>query len=136
MRKIFADTSYLVATINSKDSLHRQALQISQTLRDALLITTELNLAELLNYFCRHGFFWRRRVVESVENIEINPNVFIVTLSQMSFAAGLRLYKQRSDKSYSFTDCVAMEFMKRENISEILTADHHFEQEGFTALLR
>ena len=44
-------------------------------------------------------------------------------------------HKSRPDKAYSLTDCISMETMRHEGISEILTHDAHFTQEGFTILL-
>ena len=49
---------------------------------------------------------------------------------------GLNLYKKRSDKEYSLQDCISMVVMRKESITEILTSDHHFEQEGFTILMK
>ena len=34
------------------------------------------------------------------------------------------------------TDCISFVLMSEEGIAEALTGDHHFEQAGFTALLR
>jgi predicted nucleic acid-binding protein len=56
--------------------------------------------------------------------------------SRESFLAGLRLYEQRYDKGYSFVDCISMTTMRRHGISEILTTDHHFTQEGSRWFLR
>ena len=42
----------------------------------------------------------------------------------------------RPDKGYSLTDCISMQTMRREGLTEILTNDRHFEQEGFRALFR
>jgi len=41
---------------------------------------------------------------------------------------GHEYYRRRPDRSYSLTDCIA--------ITDVLTNDRHFEQEGFRALLR
>jgi predicted nucleic acid-binding protein len=37
---------------------------------------------------------------------------------------------------YSLTDCISMQTMRREALTEVLTNDRHFEQEGFRALFR
>ena len=50
--------------------------------------------------------------------------------------AGLELYRARPDKHYSLTDCISMQTMRKEGITEALTNDPHFEQEGFLALFR
>ena len=42
----------------------------------------------------------------------------------------------RAAKGYSLTDCGSMLLMRERRLSEALTTDRHFEQEGFVALLR
>jgi uncharacterized protein len=56
--------------------------------------------------------------------------------SRESFLAGIELYRSRPDKGYSLTDCISMITMRREGLTEALTNDRHFEQEGFRALFR
>jgi predicted nucleic acid-binding protein len=65
-----------------------------------------------------------------------NPAIRVVEQSRDSFLAGLDLYQSRPDKGYSLTDCISMQTMRRGRITEALTNDHHFEQEGFRALFR
>ena len=50
------------------------------------------------------------------------------------FLKGLTLYEARPDKEYSLTDCISMQTMRREGLTEVLTNDHHFTQEGFHIL--
>jgi uncharacterized protein len=65
-----------------------------------------------------------------------NKTVRIIPQSAASFEAGFSLYRVRLDKGYSLTDCISMCTMKNGGITEVLTNDVHFEQEGFRALLR
>ena len=51
------------------------------------------------------------------------------------FERGVALYRQRTDKAWSLTDCISFVVMSDEGITEALTGDHHFEQAGFVALL-
>ena len=55
--------------------------------------------------------------------------------SDTLFARGFNLYRQRSDKAWSLTDCISFVVMADEGLNEALTGDRHFEQAGFTALL-
>ncbi len=48
---------------------------------------------------------------------------------------GIALYLGRPDKDWSLTDCISFVVMEREGLREALTADRHFIQAGFTALL-
>jgi uncharacterized protein len=75
-------------------------------------------------------------VAASVRDILSSPAIRVVPQSRSSFLAGLDLYAQRPDKRYSLTDCISMQTMRRERLSEALTNDRHFEQEGFRALFR
>jgi predicted nucleic acid-binding protein len=59
----------------------------------------------------------------------------VIEHSHETFLAGLELYEARPDKGYSLTDCISMNLMRERGINEVLTHDHHFEQEGFTILL-
>ena len=45
------------------------------------------------------------------------------------------LYRHRKDKDWSLTDCISFAAMTDEGLTEALTADRHFEQAGFVALL-
>ena len=54
--------------------------------------------------------------------------------SRDSLLDALTLYESRPDKEYSLTDCIAMQTMRREGLTEILTNNHHFTQEGFHIL--
>jgi predicted nucleic acid-binding protein len=56
--------------------------------------------------------------------------------SEQFQAEAFDFYQRRLDKGYSLTDCASMQIMRQLEISEILTFDKHFQQEGFSALLR
>lgn len=88
----------------------------------------------MLNFFAEHGNEARRRAVAVVEQLLTSPSVEVVPQTHDNFLAGLTFYKARADKGYSLTDCVSMITMRDGNITEALTHDRHFEQEGFTVL--
>jgi hypothetical protein len=48
----------------------------------------------------------------------------------------LVLFSERPGKGYSLADRFSMQIMRREGLTDILTSDKHFEQEGFRPLLR
>ena len=52
------------------------------------------------------------------------------------YSAGLNLFRRRRDKYWQLTDCISFSAMKEHRLREALTGDLHFEQAGFTALLR
>jgi len=46
------------------------------------------------------------------------------------------LFANRNDKDWGLTDCVSFVVMQDQEISMALTADRHFVQAGFEALLK
>jgi uncharacterized protein len=135
MRRVFADTMYWIALASLHDQWHAAAIRVSRTLRGTLIITTEEVLSEFLAHFCEHGPVIRRGSVRYVEGIQADPTILVQQQSHQTFVAGLALYEARPDKGYSLVDCISMETMRREGMTEVLTHDSHFSQEGFTILL-
>ena len=139
MRRIFVDTAHLLAILWPGDNLHALAVRVASDLaRDTRVqfVTTHLVLAELLAAMAGGGPHVRLRVAEYVESLIVQKNVTIVDLTPTLFERGLDLYQRRSDKSYSLTDCVSMVVCRDLGITDVLTSDHDFEQEGFNIMLR
>jgi predicted nucleic acid-binding protein len=135
MRRLFADTLYWVAITHRKDQWHQAAVKISRTLAGCHLVTTDEILTEVLAAFCEAGPILRQRAAMLVRNLHKKPTVTVHPQSRHTFLTGLALYEARPDKGYSLTDCISMETMLQDGITEILTHDNHFTQEGFTILL-
>lgn len=76
----------------------------------------------------------RQQAADQVDEIFADARVHMIELTRSLFLEGLTLYKARLDKEYSLTDCISMQVMRREGLTEILTNDHHFAQEGFRIL--
>jgi uncharacterized protein len=136
VKAVFADTFYWAALSAIDDPAHARAIEISRSLAPEKIITTDEVLAEYLTFFSGGSAAIRDRVGLNVAALIASMEVRIVPQSRESFLAGLELYRARPDKSYSLTDCVSMQVMKREGLTDALTNDHHFEQEGFRALFR
>jgi predicted nucleic acid-binding protein len=131
----FVDTLYFVALFNPRDQWHERTVAASKLITDTKLITTEEVLVELLNFFSEYGEKARRGAVTQAEAILSGANIDVAQQSHEGFLGGLNLYKARPDKGYSLTDCISMHTMRERGISDILTHDDHFRQEGFTLLL-
>jgi hypothetical protein len=74
--------------------------------------------------------------LELLQVLRAAPRVVLVPATEELFQAGIGLYGSRSDKDWSLTDCISFVLMQRRGIQMALTGDRHFEQAGFTALLR
>jgi predicted nucleic acid-binding protein len=135
MKKVYADAQYFVAVINYKDQSHADALAASQALHAVTIVTTEEALTEVLAFFAERGDHLRSVAVAYVDDILGDPDIIVRPQSHQSFLDGYALYKARPDKGYSLTDCILMNAMRCDGVTEILTNDDHFTQEGFTVLL-
>jgi hypothetical protein len=68
--------------------------------------------------------------------VAASPFIRVVPADEELFQAGFDYFEARPDKEWSLTDCISFVVMERERMTEALTGDRHFEQAGFTALLR
>jgi predicted nucleic acid-binding protein len=136
MKTIFADSGYWIAILNPRDSLHEIAIEVSKNQGPFHTVTSEMVLAEVLNFMCREGPNVRRAAGVFTVQLRKNPNVTIMPQTSMLFQKALGLYQEREDKNWSLTDCASFMIMRENALTEALTHDDHFEQAGFTALLR
>ena len=135
MRTVFADAVYWIAIVRPKDPWREAAQRARERLGPTRIVTTDEVLGEFLAALSKSGPTLRSKAVEMVQAILSNANVRVVPQSRDSFLKGMALYGARGDKEYSLQDCISMNVMKSESIGEVLTKDHHFEQEGFTILM-
>jgi uncharacterized protein len=136
MTALFADTFYWVALADAADSAHQRALSLTVERATSHIVTTDEVLTEYLTFFATAPEQFRRQAAESVERILGRSVIRVIPQSRGSFLAGLHLYRSRPDKGSSLTDCISMQTMRKEGLTEVLTNDRHFEQEGFRALFR
>jgi uncharacterized protein len=134
MRRLFVDTFYLIALSSPRDQWHQRVVTFSQSLADYRLYTVDEVLAEFLTFCSTAGAHIRTEAARTVRNALNDPQWTVFPQSRTSFLDALTFYESRSDKEYSLTDCISMQTMRREGITEVLTNDHHFTQEGFHIL--
>jgi predicted nucleic acid-binding protein len=132
VRTVFVDTFYWIARIDPHDQWHQKAKELSDSLHDTRLLTTRAVLVELLNYFSGYGPEMRQAVAQIVRRIDGDSQVEV---TPGLFDEGLHLFGARLDKGYSMTDCMSMSTMNFLGLTEVLTHDRHFAQEGFVVLL-
>ena len=135
MRSVFADTIYWVAVLRPNDPFSGRARRVKAALVNVQLVTTEEVLVEYLGFVSSAGEHVRRAAAAAAEEILRSKAAVVLPQSHESFLAGLSLYARRLDKGYSLVDCISMNAMRSRGISEVLSDDHHFAQEGFVLLL-
>ena len=130
----FADTFWWIAVANPKDAWHARVLAWQSAHPNARFVTTEEILSELLTCFAGTGPAGRAHASAVVRSILADPATQVLPQTSMEFAAALVLYEARPDKSYSLTDCRSMLALRALGMTEVLSNDQHFTQEGFTIL--
>jgi predicted nucleic acid-binding protein len=133
MSAVFADTFYFLGLNNTGDAAHSRCADFARVFRGRL-VTTNLVLLELANSSARPPH--RQRTAAYIRLLRADPQVEVVEVSATLFDQGLELYRQHADKDWSLTDCISFIVMRGAGIAEVATGDHHFEQAGFTVLLK
>ena len=130
---VFVDTLYWLALINANDQWHQTALDWSARIVGQL-VTTEPVLTEVADALSRAD--QKRWAVDAIRAVRSDPDITTVAGSAALFTRAFDLYASRGDKDWSLTDCMSFVVMKERGIERALTADLHFVQAGFRALLR
>jgi len=135
MRRAFADTVYWLALARPTDQWKEAAKRAKEALGECILVTTDEVLTEFMAGMASLGPELRQLAAGVVRQTLANANITVLPQSRDSFLRGVTLYEQRLDKGYSLVDCISMETMRREGLTEVLTSDRHFQQEGFRVLI-
>ncbi|OGO42612.1 MAG: PIN domain-containing protein [Chloroflexi bacterium RBG_16_57_9] len=136
MHRVFVDTVAWIALLNASDELHSDAQRVMKTLHQqkVWLVTTEFVLLEVANALSAPPY--RSQTITFINGWRRLAVLHIVPASQELLAQGWTLFSQRADKEWSLTDCTSFWLMTEEGIVRAFTSDHHFEQAGFTRLLK
>jgi predicted nucleic acid-binding protein len=129
----FADSFYFLALFNPRDAAHGRAVSASRNIRGTL-ITTEWVLTEVADALCDPRN--RAQCVALIDDVRRSSRIQVEPASRKLFEDGWNLYRERTDKDWSLTDCTSFELMQERTLTDALTGDHHFEQAGFRALLK
>ncbi len=136
MKPVFVDTSALIALGNRRDAFHQQAVRIRNELRRSRkkFVTTNAVLLEFGNAFSKVSL--RPAAVKIIEAVRTSEKWKWVNTDEALTERGFQRFRQMNDKEWGFVDCISMIVAEDFGITEIFTTDHHFEQAGFTILLK
>jgi len=126
------DTSGLYCSLNVKDARHRDAAALLKSA--TTLLTHNYVLAELVA-LCNARGLDRRLSLEFVFGLANDSDISFVWVDAECHRSAMELLRARPDKGYSLCDAVSFVLMRQAGLTEALTTDHHFEQEGFVRLL-
>ena len=133
MRAVFADSFHFLALLNDDDLAHRRAvLEHRRTWQK--IVTTDCVILEVGDALCHPRD--RDDFLALLKSFDLDSRIKIVHMTPALLDRGIQLLRDRPDKEWQLTDCISFVVMEDEGIKAALTGDKHFEQAGFTALLR
>ena len=132
--RVFADTFFYLALLNTRDVAHQAAHRWQQALNIREVVTTSWVLLELAD--AMHLPHERALAVRFVTLLRAAVKTRVVPASEALLERGFALYASRADKAWSLTDCLSFVVMTDERLTQALTGDHHFTQAGYQALMR
>lgn len=136
MSEVFLDTSFAIALSATSDQNHARAIDLANQLEKSgtRLVTMQAILLEIGNALSKQRY--RSAGIQLLESLVADPNVEIISLSNDLYSTAFDLFRHRLDKEWGLIDCLSFVVMQERGIVEALTADDHFNQAGFQALLK
>jgi len=135
MPEIFADACFWIAFLNPRDAWHEVARLLYREHSNRRILTSEMVLAETLNFMSVYGAQGRSAAVNLIRSFEHSTNVKVEPQSSEQFWNAVDFYNARPDQEWGLVDCASFQLMQANNIQDALTNDHHFTQAGFTILM-
>lgn len=135
MRKITNAYRYVrfLCLIHKDEPEHSDAVQAYAN--TTLLITHSYVLEEFVS-LAHARKFPRDRSLQFSRQILSEQQIELLWVDKALHDSALRLLEHRMDKTYSLCDAVSFVIMRERGITDALTTDKHFEQEGFVRLLK
>jgi uncharacterized protein len=131
--RLFLDTAFIQALLNPRDDYHNSAKQLFSRIRAATEVwITEAIFAEVGNALSGVN---RNGAVQFIQQCYRTENVRVVSIDTALLMQAIALYQSRPDKTWGLTDCISFVVMHQQKLSDAVTADRHFTQAGFRALM-
>ena len=132
--RLLLDTVFVQALLNHRDQYHAQAKAFLPRVRAAREVwITEAVLIEVGNGLSAVN---RTAAVKFIEQCYRTANLRVVSVDTPLLTRALQLYRERPDKTWGLTDCISFVVMQEQGLTDAVTADEHFVQAGYRALLR
>lgn len=127
------DTSGLLCLFDQDDVRHTDAVELFEA--DTEVLTHSYVFAEFVPLCQARGLKRTASLAFAVDLMD-DPRIEVVWVDELLHRTAMAFLQARSDKTYSLCDAVSFVLMRRRDLTEALTTDHHFDQEGFVRLLK
>lgn len=128
-RRVAADTSFLFPFLYVRHEQHEEARRLADEFSDAVIVTTDGVLSELLSMMSRQAL--RRTALAFVGNALSRTGPYEVVLqTEASLRRGIERYRGQTTGSPSLVDCMLMDVMDDQGIEDVLAFDRDFRHVG------
>ena len=134
--RLFVDTGYFLALALPRDAWNGAARKWAKRSKQHKykLVTTHAVLMEVGAALARTPL---RQLAQSIlQAAQRDPSLEVLACDTTLYDKALALFLAHPDKNWSMTDCASFVVMGERELTHALSADHHFEQAGFVALLK
>ncbi|MFQ5660353.1 MAG: type II toxin-antitoxin system VapC family toxin [Gammaproteobacteria bacterium] len=131
MERLFVDTSAWFTYANRKDPKHKRVGKVLRMF-PGRLVTSNFIFDETVS-LCLYRL--GHRAARSVGSVLQDPNeVDMVSVTIDDERSAWKIFCNRADQRYSFTDCTSFSLMRRLGLDTALALDADFSVEGFQVL--
>lgn len=128
---------FRIALFDKRDSLHQIAAEVlSRIPSQTRIVTSQIVFSQVLELFAKSSSYIKEELTDFIEEMVEHSYLLLEPSTPKLRDDTVAFYRKHSDKEWGFIDCSSFVIMKRRQIKEALTHDHHFIQAGFKALLR
>jgi predicted nucleic acid-binding protein len=128
----FVDTNMWYATMVNTEPGHEIARRLL-TEHAGRLVSTDYVLDETLTLLRTRGY--NRHALALGQGLVLEASARLIHVTREDIAEAWRIFRDYSDKEWSFTDCTSKVVMERLGITTALSFDHHFHQFGSVNVL-
>lgn len=131
--RLLLDTVFIQALFNQRDQYHDRAVALLPRVQAAAEVwITEAVLTEIGNALSAVN---RMAAVQFIQQCYQTANIRVVSVDRLLLTRALQLYEARPDKTWGLTDCISFVVMEENGLIDAVTADRHFVQAGYRALM-
>lgn len=129
---LFVDTSALLCILDKSE--HRSGLAVDLFVKASKLYTTNYVLTEFIP-LAETRKLDRELSLTFINDFLNVPRLEVFWVNNTVHHEAMQLLSKRLDKAYSLCDAVSFIVMREYQLTDALTTDRHFSQEGFVRLL-
>lgn len=131
MQRLFVDTSAWFAFANRVDPDHKTVAALLAAFKGRLVTSNFVFDETVTLCLYRLGHAAAERVGQALRD---SSQVDLLRVAPEDETAAWQLFRERSDKQYSFTDCTSFALMRRLDLKAAAALDDDFAGEGFEQL--